>query len=103
MHCCVARAIDCATVMLGGDEGVTASTTVRKFVTKTRQSNSCSLVLVNMRVDSMALGFERDGVRVERDCENLELKEMVLDLREIKKIDMNGDGCVDIDEFKALY
>ncbi|GMP43677.1 hypothetical protein CsSME_00012951 [Camellia sinensis var. sinensis] len=76
MHYCVARAIDYTTVMLGEDEGVTASTAVSKFVTKTRQSNSCSLVLVNMR--------------------------MVLDLKEIKKIDMNGDGCINIDEFGAL-
>ncbi|GMP24315.1 hypothetical protein CsSME_00001624 [Camellia sinensis var. sinensis] len=77
MHYCVARAIDCALIMLGGDEGVTALTVIRKFVTKTRHSNGCSLVLVNMR--------------------------MVLDLRKIKKIDMNEDGFVDIDEFRALY
>ncbi|GMP35740.1 hypothetical protein CsSME_00008078 [Camellia sinensis var. sinensis] len=77
MHCCVARGIDCTTIMLGRDEGVTASSVVRKFVMKTRQSNVCLLVLVNMR--------------------------MVLDLREIKKIDMNRDGCVNINKFGALY
>ncbi|GMP26419.1 hypothetical protein CsSME_00002859 [Camellia sinensis var. sinensis] len=70
MHCCVARAIDCTTVMLGGDEGVTVSMAVRKFVTKTRQSNGCLLVLVNMRATFMALRFERDGVRSEREQKN---------------------------------